>query len=243
MNTPSPDDAPVGSLQVLACASTGPQVDVAAPLARVAQYADCVQLQLWLPVLHPAKDWQRMQLRNAQGRLLLDEAMDALLQAGNRLLLDAAPWPAGVLRLEMSHRSGVQVRVELLRSATPATLSQPAPLADPAEDLRLRDEHLERLARRFAWRLSYENEGRSGRVLFHELERHLAFAWEMTGDEAEPLVIDVPSPAEWERCTGRPLSQREEVLRFVAETAQREQARSWRAELRDEAIVFVARQR
>lgn len=243
MNTPSPDDAPVGSLRVLACASTGPQVDRTAASARVAQYPDCVQLQLWLPELRPPQDWQRLQLRDAHGTLWLDEAMAGLLQAGNRLLLDTAAWPAGPLSLEMSHRSGVQVRVDLLRSATPATLPQPAPLADPAEDLRLRDEHLDRLARRFAWRLSYDNQGRSGRVLFHELERHLAFAWEMTCDEAEPLVITVPSTAEWERRTGWPASQREEILRFVAETAQREQARSWRAELRDEAIVFVARQR
>lgn len=242
MDTPLPEPAPAGSLAVLACTITGPQVDGRAPWARVAQYADCVQLQLWLPELHPPKDWQRLQLRDAQGRLLLDEAMDTLLQAGHRLLLDAAAWPAGLLSLQASHRSGVQVRVQLRRSTTPATLPQPAATADPAEDLRLRDRHLEQLARRFAWRLSYENHGRSGRVLFHDRGSCLAFAWEMTGDEAEPLSIAVPPPAEWERCTGRPLGQREAILRFVADTAQREQTRSWQAELRDEAIVFLARQ-
>ena len=243
MNTPSPEDTTVGSLRVLACASTGPGVDGTVASARVAQYPDCIQLQLWLPELHAPQDWQRLQLRDAHGTLWLDEAMADLLQAGHRLLLDAATWPAGALSLEASHRSGVQVRVQLLRSASPAMLPQPSLRADPAEDLHLRDEHLERLARRFAWRLSYDNQGRSGRVLFHDLERHLAFAWEMTGDEAEPLVITVPSAAAWEGCTGWPLGQREEILRFVADTAQREQARSWRAELRDEAIVFVAGQR
>ena len=242
MNTPSPAQPLAGSLQVLSCATAGPNGDGPAPLARVAQYADCVQLQLWLPELRPPQGWQRLQLRDAHGRLLLDEAMDGLLQAGNRLLLDALPWPAGLLCLQASHRSGVHVRVQLQRSPAPAPLPQPASAADPADDLRLRDRLLDRLARRFAWRLTYDNHGRSGRVLFHELECCLAFAWEMTGDDADPLVIAVPPAADWERCTGRPLSEREAILRFVADTAQREQARSWRAEVRDDAIVFMAAQ-
>ena len=239
MQAPQP---PGGLLQVLSCEAAQLPAGFTPPLARVAQYPDCQQLQLWLPEEAKPEDWQRLRLRDAGGRMLLDEPIQGLLMARTRLLLDALPWPAGELWLEIGHASGGCLRVQLMKDAAlPVTLPQPAALADPGEDLQRRDAQRQQLMRRFSRRLSYTNQGRAGLVHYHEGdELSLSFRWEMSGDDAEPLWIDVPTAQEWERVTGVPLARREEILRFVAETACREQSSSWTAELRADAIVLLA---
>jgi hypothetical protein len=231
-----------GLLQVLSCEAAQLPAGFTPPLARVAQYPDSQQLQLWLPEEAKPEDWQRLRLRDTSGRMLLDEPVQALLLARTRLLLDALPWPAGELWLEIGHAAGGCVRVQLMKDAAePVALPQPAALADAGEDLQRRDAQRQQLARRFARRLSYTNQGRAGLVHYHEGdELSLSFPWEMSGDDAEPLWIDVPTVQDWERVTGVPLQRREEILRFVAETACREQSSSWTAELREGAIVFLA---
>lgn len=233
---------PGGLLRVQSCEAAQLPARFTPPLARVAQYPDCQQLQLWLPEEAQPEDWQRLRLRDAGGLMLLDEPVQALLLARTRLLLDALPWPAGELWLEIGHASGGCLRVHLHKDAAqPRTLPQPAALADAGEDLQRRDAQRQQLARRFSRRLSYTNHGRAGLVHYHEGdELSLSFPWEMSSDDAEPLWIDVPTAQDWERVTGVPLQRREEILRFVAETACREQSSSWTAELREGAIVLLA---
>lgn len=246
MDTPTdghqPEALPGGQLRVQSCEAAQLPAGFTPPLARVAQYPDCQQLQLWLPEAAKPEDWQHLRLRDAGGRMLLDEPVQALLQARTRLLLDALPWPAGELWLEIGHASGGCVRVQLHKDAAQrSTLRQPAAQADAGEDLRMRDAQRQQLLRRFSRRLSYTNQGRAGLVHYHEGDTlTLSLRWEMSGDDAEPLWIDVPTVQDWERDTGVPLARREEILRFVAETACREQSSSWTAELRDSAIVLLA---
>lgn len=52
------------------------------------------------------------------------------------------------------------------------------------------------------------------------------------------LYIDIPSSDEWEKSTDTSLGRRGEILEFVARTAQKEQARTWRYEIHEREIAF-----
>lgn len=48
----------------------------------------------------------------------------------------------------------------------------------------------------------------------------------------------MPPAKYWEAQTGTPLSERDEIVRFVAEQVQREQASDWTFEIRENEIAF-----
>jgi|GEM_PF-2427039 len=229
-----------GLLQVLSCEAAQLPAGLTPPIARVAQYPESQQLQLWLPEAANPEDWQRLRLRDAFGQMLLDEPMRQLLMSRTRVLLNALPWPAGELWLEISHSSGGCLRVQMNKDASQAiTLPQPAAEADSGEDLRFREAVLKTLVDRVLRKLSYTNQGRAGMVNYHEGALHLSFGYEMSGGDDELLAISVPSAEQWERATGVPLERRSEILDFVAETARRDQCPSWYAEIRAAEIAFV----
>ncbi|MBT9458447.1 MAG: hypothetical protein IV097_17640 [Burkholderiaceae bacterium] len=234
-----------GALSVVASEALGLPDGYVPLYARIAQYPDCQQLQLWLPEQARPEDWQRLQVRNVAGRLLLDEAVAGLLQARRRLTLDALPWPVGALRLEIGHASGGCLRLQLRKyahdeaGAPSLALPQPAAMADPGEDLRLRETVLQQLVERFQRRLSYTEQGRAGTVHYHEGALRLTFPYEISGGDDELLAISVPRVEQWELATGVSLARRDEILDFVAETARRQQCPSWQAEIRAGEIAFV----
>lgn len=107
----------------------------------------------------------------------------------------------------------------------------------PDVDLELREKARAAIARRFTRRLEYAGNVRAGTVTYVDDRGRVDFPHEMAGGGAH-AVIDVPTSADWERVTGLPLAERDEIVRFVAETVQREQAPSWRFEITADAIVF-----
>jgi hypothetical protein len=52
------------------------------------------------------------------------------------------------------------------------------------------------------------------------------------------MGIDIPTENQWEKQTNTPLSKRQEILEFLAKTVQREQAPSWKYEIRETDIAF-----
>lgn len=85
--------------------------------------------------------------------------------------------------------------------------------------------------------LEYEDQGRGGYVIYKDGSRQCKFWYEFGGGEVK-LFIDIPSEKDWERNTGISLKKRREVLLFIANTARREKAPSWRFEIRDREIAF-----
>jgi hypothetical protein len=107
----------------------------------------------------------------------------------------------------------------------------------PNVDVELRKQASEAIARRFGRRLEYEGNFRAGIIVYVDSVRRIRFQHEMAGGDYK-FIIDVPSVAHWEAATGAPLSERDEILRFVAEQVQREQASTWTFEIRDTEIAF-----
>ena len=86
-------------------------------------------------------------------------------------------------------------------------------------------------------RLEYEDHGRAGNVIYVEGPTRIKFWYEMGGGDCK-LYIDIPSSDEWEKSTDTSLGRRGEILEFVARTAQKEQARTWRYEIHEREIAF-----
>jgi len=113
------------------------------------------------------------------------------------------------------------------------------PLPDAEQEFRARA--LQQLERALAAprRLEFRNAGRAGELVYVEADRRIVFDHEIGGGDCR-WWIAVPAAADWQARTGVPLSERAEILRFVAETAQREQAPGWRFEIAEDAILFFA---
>lgn len=71
-------------------------------------------------------------------------------------------------------------------------------------------------------RVEFSDQGRGGSVFYVKRELRVLFGWEFATGRSL-LHIDVPRASEWEKATGLPLSERQSVLEFVAETVSHEQ--------------------
>ncbi|MDB5850815.1 MAG: hypothetical protein JWP29_4567 [Rhodoferax sp.] len=52
------------------------------------------------------------------------------------------------------------------------------------------------------------------------------------------FIVHLPTAAQWEAATGTPLSRREDIVDFVAETVRREEAGSWRYVIGPDRITY-----
>lgn len=85
--------------------------------------------------------------------------------------------------------------------------------------------------------LEYEGNFRSGYVIYVDGDNRIKFYHEMGGGDCK-MYVDIPTSEKWEQDTKLPLHKRREILLFVASTIQKEQANSWRFEIRDDMIYF-----
>ena len=73
-------------------------------------------------------------------------------------------------------------------------------------------------------RLSYSSEGRSGRVHYQSAKADFTLYFEFGGGDCIAM-IELPSPAAWERQTGLPLHRRDAVVRWIGRRVVRDQTR------------------
>lgn len=71
-------------------------------------------------------------------------------------------------------------------------------------------------------RVTYVNEGRSGRVVFSQGMQSFDMYFEFGGGDVV-AAIDVPSEAEWGAKTGIPVAMRGAILEFVGRSVVRDQ--------------------
>lgn len=225
-----------GEIRLGASTTHGAPSDIAALRVRFERYPGCQQLVLRLP----SDGWQgygELLVTHCDGRSILRRPVREVLGGQVQILLDTLEWPPGAMTLEVTHDAGWSLRLALDKSADgrPVQLPQSAAEADPGDDLKFRAAAQDELVTRFTRRVEFVSQGRAGQVLYVEGAVELRFDWEFLIDG---VAIDVPSPEVWERHTGVPLHRREEILRFIAETAQREQAPGWAIEIGEREIVL-----
>lgn len=71
-------------------------------------------------------------------------------------------------------------------------------------------------------KVSYTSDGRSGYVWYRSREADFSMYYEFSGSDCI-ASISIPGPEDWEKHTGLPLSQREEVLDFIGQQVVNDQ--------------------
>lgn len=75
-----------------------------------------------------------------------------------------------------------------------------------------------------ARKLSYQNHGRDGTVIYTDATSSLEFYFEFGGGDCV-AIISIPSLTEWEKVTKRNLADRNQIIEFVATQAQHDQVK------------------
>lgn len=223
--------------------------------AKFVHYPGSQQLILWLPQDGYA-GYTGFRILGPGGRAVEDTDLTRRLNGRVQILVDTYPWPPGDYRIEITHREGWSHGLRLTKLeegvTPPAPEPPPIPKSDgkpivyrdgagnvlPNHDLELRARALEKLAARFSRRLEFEGNFRAGTIIYIEGDIRVEFYHEMCGGHVH-FSIDVPEPAKWEAQTGRPLSERDDIIEFVAQETQRKQARTWRYEIHANRIDFT----
>ena len=233
-------------------------------VARFVRYPGCQQLVVWLP--QPGHTGYLELVVHQRDRGVRERApVVSRLSGSVQILFDTLAWPPGDYRIDVSHAQGWCHSLALRK--WPPGVAQPmngpiaavapepgliAPVAPepepivyrdgfgqvvPDADLVLRRQVLAALKRRFLRRLRYEGTFRAGAIVYEDGESQIRFAHEM-GRGACRLRVRIPAAAHWQSATGTPLAERDDIVAFVAECVQREQAGGWRYEIAPEAIDF-----
>ena len=253
-----------GRIDIGEVSNIGATVDVGDVSVRFVHYPGSQQLILWLPV--PGRNGYGDLIIRREDGLELDRAKVADRMNGSvQILCDTLSWPPGHYTIGIAHDGGWSHRVRFTKhppdpAGTPtaavastgereAVRSEEVPTPTvyrdgfgnivPDQDLILRRELHQTLLRRFSRRLSYDGNGRSGKVVYTDGDHRIEFFHEIAAAPYKWL-IEVPRPDRWQAVTGTSLAEREEILRFVAETAQRDQAGSWHYEIRADCILYFA---
>lgn len=216
-------------------------------------YPGAQQLILWLPQsgYHGYGD-----LVLTRDSAVIDRAtVRDRLNGSVQILFDTLPWPRGDYAITITHADGWRHEAELQKLEAGIAPPQPEPpppepVSDapivyrdgfgkliPNLDLDIRARVQQEVARQFARRIEYEGTLRGGSVIYIDGDRRLSFDNELCGG-AMKCTIYVPSAEHWLAATGVPLAERDEIIAYVAQRVQREQASSWRYEITSNSIDF-----
>ena len=108
------------------------------------------------------------------------------------------------------------------------------------EDLNLRKMLLFNTLRKVFRHLEFKSQGREGEVIYHDAIKQIRFYMEFGGNEVV-FFLHIPKVSEWEAVTGFSIDERDDILKFVAEGTQREQAPSCVYKINENEILFIKR--
>jgi hypothetical protein len=256
-----------GPIRIDPALNVGAPAAIGLVSARFVRYPGCQQLVLWLPQsgLH---GYRELCVIGPDGAERERTSLRSRLNGSVQILFDTLAWPPGPYRIEVDHDDGWRHELTLLKRepgveepeppapaapAAPAGASAEAPGAAaerppivyrdgfgrivPDVDLQLRQAVFARMARQFSRHLEYDGNYRAGTITYVDGPVRIAFPHEMGGGGCK-FVIDLPSAAAWEAATGTALSERDQIVRFVADRVQRDQASRWRYEIDERTIAF-----
>jgi hypothetical protein len=211
---------------------------------KLVHYPESQQLVIWLPDSGRLYDTIAIEDVNSND-IIWNKKADDILSGSIQLIINTLFLSPGDFRVSivksdsLVHRiylkkypQGVEPPVEKIQEIiTPDVEKGPIIYRDgfgnilPDEDLILRDKVIEKMQAKFNRRVEFDGTVRSGTVRYIEGNRSISFYSEMGGGNCI-FYIDIPASGKWEEQTGFTLSEREEILKFVAEEAVRQQASS-----------------
>ncbi len=244
-----------GEIVLDAPTNPGAPEDGGALQAKFVRYSGCQQVTLWLPMDGYA-GYRALRITGPGERLVEDAPLTSRLNGRVQILVDTFAWPPGDYTITISHQDGWshELRLEKLEEGLAPPAPEPPPVEPstgeaivyrdgfgnilPNEDLEMRAGALQRLKSLFGRRLEFEGNFRGGTIIYLDGDIRIPFSHEMCGGGVH-FSIDVPVAARWQAVTGRPLSEREDIVAFVAEETRRRQASSWHYRIHEDRIDFV----
>ncbi|MBK7886964.1 MAG: hypothetical protein IPJ86_06550 [Bacteroidetes bacterium] len=211
---------------------------------KLVHYPESQQLVIWLPDSGRLYDTIAIEDVNCND-IIWNKKVDDILSGSIQLIINTLFLSPGDFRVSivksdsLVHRiylkkypQGVEPPVEKIQEiSTPDVEKGPIIYRDgfgnvlPDEDLILRDKVIEKMQAKFNRRVEFDGTVRSGTVKYIEGSRTISFYAEMGGGNCI-FYIDIPTSGKWEELTGFKLSEREEIVKFVAEESVRKQTRS-----------------
>ncbi len=256
MSTPDPEEPPVhdGQIVIGDIATPDGPPDLKLPTVKFVHYPGSQQLILWLP--KPAYQGYAELSVTRDGADIERGPVTSRMNGSVQILFRTLDWPPGDYAITITHEEGWRHTVSLTKYAPgaepkPPPPPPPEPVVDkppivyrdgfgriiPNTDLEMRGAALQSLTRRFARKLEYEGTFRAGTIHYIDGDRRISFWHEMCGGEMK-FTIDIPPVDQWEGRTGVPLSERADIIAFVAERVKQEQASSWRYKITHNSIDF-----
>ena len=206
-------------------------------------YPDCQQLIIWLPEYYTGYD--RIEITDAFNEKLVYVAkIKDIISGSVQILLDTLFLYPGEFVLSIYNEDNVCYKVHLkknhkgeqpLQNVQTPILKESSIDNDtimykdgfgnslPDEDLILRDQVVKKTINKVFRRLEFISYGRDGEVVYIEGDKKIGFYMELGGNDCVFYLI-VPPPEKWEAETKFPLSERDEILLYVAEGTLRDQA-------------------
>jgi hypothetical protein len=253
---PVADEGFEGEIVLEAPVNIGAPEGLAGLSTKFVRYPGCQQLVLWLP--QPGRQgYGQFRIFGPDDAVVEDAPVSSRLNGSIQILTDTFAWPPGAYRVEIDHADGWRHELHMRKLEEGVAAPQPPPpVAEekpsdapriyrdglgnvlPNLDLEMRAQVLENIVAKFSRRLEFEGNARAGIIIYIEGERRIRFSHEMCIGRVK-FSIDLPRPQHWEAQTNTPLSERDDIVDFVAREARRTQASSWSYEIHEDRIDFV----
>jgi hypothetical protein len=229
------------------------------PKVQFVHYPDAQQIQFWLPRSIYEDDGYQDVVVARDGVEIEREATRSKVNGSIQMLFATLGWPPGDYLIAVTHRDGWRHEVRLRKypeGQRPPEPPRPSPPPQPEASsdgplvyrdgagnlipdvaYELRTQIKRDIARRFARHLEYEGNYRAGTIVYGDGDRVIRFSHEMCGGDLK-FAIDIPTIEHWEAATGTPLSERDEIVGWLAGQVQRDQAPSWKYRITPNSIDF-----
>lgn len=217
-------------------------------------YPDSQQLIVWLSEYGHNYGAIRF-IDTATGAIFRENQVGDILNGSIQLLFNTLDLPPGQYAIEIDHPQGWKHRIELKKLEEGQEPEKPEPVAEkeqssgpivykdgfgnviPDEDLILREKAQKKINDMFNRKIEYSGTFRAGTITYVEGDLRIDFYHEMGGGNCM-FYIDIPAEKDWEAKTKTPLSRREEIVQFVAETVRRQQAPRTRYEIQETFVNY-----
>ena len=236
---------------------------------RFVHYPDCQQMIIWLPEYYSNYDYLLIRKKKTE-EIIFEKKVSEVINGSIQIIIDSLFILPGAYELIITNISGDKHIIEFIKrdedyilpiapgenqsasslqkllNEIEAEEHEPIIYRDgtgkilPNEDLELRAKILNDIVGKFTRRVEYEGNLRAGSIIYIEGDKRVKFDTEMGGGNCLFFVF-IPTSEQWEKATKLPLSERVNILEFIAISANRDQASSCYYEITEDYITYYHR--
>ena len=232
-------------------------------------YPDCQQMIIWLPEYFSNYNYLLSRKKRTE-EIIFEKKVTEVINGSIQIIIDSLFILPGAYELIITNISGDKHIIEFIKrdedyilpiapgenqsasslqkllNEIEAEEHEPIIYRDgtgkilPNEDLELKAKILNDIVGKFTRRIEYEGNLRAGSIIYIEGDKRVKFDTEMGGGNCLFFVF-IPASEQWEKATKLPISERVNILEFIAISANRDQASSCYYEITEDYITYYYR--